>query len=90
MFMPRPERQPYALYGVAMLSVIVLWRPLSIMAFKQDFTDVTPVTMQIQRAGLQLLKGSDVKMRGLIVGDVGIDRQHRRRRDDLAAAESQA
>ena len=26
--------------------------------------------MHIQRAGLQLLKGSDVKMRGLIVGDV--------------------
>ena len=70
MFLPRPKRQPYALYGVAMLSVIVLLATLSIMAFKQDFTSVTPVTMKIQRAGLQLLKGSDVKLRGLIVGDV--------------------
>jgi phospholipid/cholesterol/gamma-HCH transport system substrate-binding protein len=68
--MPRPKRQPYALYGVAMLSVIALLTTLSIMAFKQEFTTSTPVTMRITRAGLQLLKGSDVKMRGLIVGDV--------------------
>jgi phospholipid/cholesterol/gamma-HCH transport system substrate-binding protein len=68
--MPRPKRQPYALYGVAMLAVIGMLATLSIMAFKQEFTSVTPVTMKIQRAGLQLLKGSDVKMRGLIVGDV--------------------
>ena len=68
--MPRPKRQPFALYGVAMLAVIGMLATLSIMAFKQDFTSVTPVTMRIQRAGLQLLKGSDVKMRGLIVGSV--------------------
>jgi phospholipid/cholesterol/gamma-HCH transport system substrate-binding protein len=68
--MPRPKRQPYALYGVAMLTVIGLLTTLSIMAFKQEFTTSTPVTMRINRAGLQLLKGSDVKMRGLIVGDV--------------------
>jgi phospholipid/cholesterol/gamma-HCH transport system substrate-binding protein len=69
-FFPRPKRQPYALYGVAMLTVIGLLATLSIMAFKQEFTSTTPVSMKIQRAGLQLLKGSDVKMRGLIVGDV--------------------
>ena len=68
--MPHPKRQPFALYGVAMLAVIGMFSTLSIMAFKQEFTSVTPVTMKIQRAGLQLLKGSDVKMRGLIVGDV--------------------
>ncbi len=68
--MPRPRRQPYVLYGVAMLSVIALLATLSIMAFKQVFTATTPVTMKINRAGLQLLKGSDVKMRGLIVGAV--------------------
>src|SRR5487761_2800807 len=70
MFMPRPRRQPYVLYGVAMLGVITLLATICIMAFKQDFTTTVPVSMHIQRAGLQLLKGSDVKMRGLIVGDV--------------------
>ncbi len=70
MFMPRPKRQPYVLYGVAMLGVIVLLATICIMAFKQVFTTTVPVSMHIQRAGLQLLKGSDVKMRGLIVGDV--------------------
>lgn len=70
MFMPRPRRQPYVLYGVAMLGVIVLLATICIMAFKQVFTTTVPVSMRIQRAGLQLLKGSDVKMRGLIVGDV--------------------
>jgi phospholipid/cholesterol/gamma-HCH transport system substrate-binding protein len=70
MFVPRPRRQPYALYGVAMLTVIVLLATLSIMAFNKVFTTTVPVSMRIQRAGLQLLNGSDVKMRGLIVGSV--------------------
>jgi phospholipid/cholesterol/gamma-HCH transport system substrate-binding protein len=70
MFVPRPRRQPYVLYGVAMIGVIVLLATVCIMAFKQVFTTTVPVSMQIQRAGLQLLKGSDVKMRGLIVGAV--------------------
>ncbi len=70
MFMPRPKRQPYVLYGVAMLTVVALLTTTSILAFNQAFTSSVPVTMHIQRAGLQLLKGSDVKMRGLIVGDV--------------------
>ncbi len=70
MFMPRPKRHPYALYGVAMLSVVALLSTLSIMTFQQVFKSSTPVTMHISRAGLQLLNGSDVKMRGLIVGDV--------------------
>jgi phospholipid/cholesterol/gamma-HCH transport system substrate-binding protein len=70
MFMPRPRRQPYALYGVAMLTVVGLLATTCILVFKQVFTSYAPVTLHISRAGLQLLKGSDVKMRGLIVGDV--------------------
>ncbi len=68
--MPRPRRQPYVLYGVAMLSVVALLATLSIMAFNQVWKHTTPVTMHVSRAGLQLLKGSDVKLRGVIVGDV--------------------
>ncbi len=70
MFMPRPKRQPYVLYGVAMLSVVTLLATFCIMVFNQAFTTSVPVTMEIQRAGLQLLNGSDVKVRGLIVGSV--------------------
>lgn len=70
MFMPRPRRQPYVLYGVAMLATVALLSTLSIMAFNQVWKHTTPVTMNISRAGLQLLKGSDVKLRGVLVGDV--------------------
>jgi phospholipid/cholesterol/gamma-HCH transport system substrate-binding protein len=70
MFMPRPRRHPYALYGVAMLTVVTLLATFCILVFQQTFKSFTPVTMHISRAGLQLLKGSDVKMRGVIVGDV--------------------
>src|SRR3978361_1068277 len=70
MFMPRPRRHPYALYGVAMLTVVTLLATFCILVFQQTFKSFTPVTMHISRAGLQLLKGSDGKLRGGIVGDV--------------------
>src|SRR4051812_29278308 len=38
--------------------------------FNQQFTSTTPVSVHISRAGLQLLPGSDVKLRGIIVGSV--------------------
>lgn len=60
----------HELYGVALLTALagLVW--LSIAAFNQQFTSTTPVSMHISRAGLQLLPGSDVKVRGLIVGSV--------------------
>ena len=58
------------LYGLTLLVIIggLIW--LSIAMFNQQFRSTTPVSMHISRAGLQLLPGSDVKMRGIIVGDV--------------------
>ena len=38
---------------------------LSLAVFNQIFRSVVPVTLQIERAGLQLLPGSDVKLRGI-------------------------
>jgi phospholipid/cholesterol/gamma-HCH transport system substrate-binding protein len=64
------RRHPYKLYGAALLAVIAGLVTLSILAFDQAFTPATYVTVHIQRAGLQLLPGSDVKVRGLIVGSV--------------------
>lgn len=54
-----------------MLAAMVGFTALSIAIFQQKFTSFVPVTLQIQRAGLQLLPGSDVKVRGLVVGSVG-------------------
>ncbi|HWH29917.1 MAG TPA: MCE family protein, partial [Mycobacteriales bacterium] len=39
-------------------------------AYNGWFTATAPVTLEVERAGLQLLPGSDVKLRGIIVGSV--------------------
>jgi phospholipid/cholesterol/gamma-HCH transport system substrate-binding protein len=64
------DRHPYKVYGAAMLAVMAAFTALSIAIFQQKFTSFVPVTLQIERAGLQLLPGSDVKVRGLVVGSV--------------------
>jgi phospholipid/cholesterol/gamma-HCH transport system substrate-binding protein len=53
-----------------MLLVIVLLLVLTVALFNKAFTPVTEVTVRTERAGLQLLPHSDVKVRGLIVGEV--------------------
>ena len=60
----------YQVYGVAMLTALALFVGICIAYFNQAFTPVDHVSMHISRAGLQLLPGSDVKVRGLIVGSV--------------------
>ncbi|HET7312204.1 MAG TPA: MCE family protein [Mycobacteriales bacterium] len=64
------RHHPYKLYGVLLLLVASALVALSVMAFNRDFTPADYVTVHINRAGLQLLPGSDVKERGLIVGSV--------------------
>jgi phospholipid/cholesterol/gamma-HCH transport system substrate-binding protein len=61
---------PYKLYGVVLLAVAagLVW--LSVLAFKQTFTPATHVTVHVHRAALQLLPGSDVKVRGIIIGSI--------------------
>jgi phospholipid/cholesterol/gamma-HCH transport system substrate-binding protein len=61
---------PYKLYGAALLAVVVGLVALSVLFFNEAFTSFDHVTVHVQRAGLQLLPGSDVKVRGIIVGDV--------------------
>src|SRR4051794_21441639 len=63
-------RHRYELFGLVLLLVLgsLVW--LSIAMFNRQFTSTTPVSLHISRAGLQLLPGSDVKVRGLIVGSV--------------------
>lgn len=64
------SRSRYPLYGVAMLLAAVAFVGLCLAYYNQAFTPVAHVSLHTPRAGLQLLPGSDVKVRGLIVGDV--------------------
>lgn len=64
------RHHPYKLYGAGLLAVIVGLVTLSVLFFQQAFTSFDHVTVHVARAGLQLLPGSDVKVRGIIVGSV--------------------
>ena len=56
--------------GVAFLAVVISLIGLSIAKYSGAFSDGVPVTLRVDHTGLQLDKHSDVKVRGLIVGEV--------------------
>ena len=56
--------------GVAFLVVLALLLGLSIATYQKAFTEVARVTLETDTAGNQLQEASDVKVRGVIVGDV--------------------
>ena len=56
--------------GLAFLVVLALLLGLSVALYKKAFTEVAHVTLETDTAGNQLQEASDVKMRGVIVGDV--------------------
>ncbi|GAA2447140.1 MCE family protein [Actinomadura vinacea] len=64
------QRIRYRVLGLSMVLVIALLLALTVALFNKALTPVTKVTVQAERAGLQLLPRSDVKVRGLIVGEV--------------------
>jgi phospholipid/cholesterol/gamma-HCH transport system substrate-binding protein len=57
-------------YGIGFIAVVVLLVGLSIASFQRRFTPVVTVTLLTDRIGSQLQASSDVKLRGLIVGEV--------------------
>lgn len=57
-------------YGVAFLLTLVLLVGLAVGSFQKRFTPVVLVTLRAERIGNQLQNDSDVKIRGLIVGEV--------------------
>jgi virulence factor Mce-like protein len=57
-------------YGVAFLVVVASLIGLSVASFKKVFTEVVMVSLETDRIGSQLQEASDVKIRGLIVGEV--------------------
>jgi virulence factor Mce-like protein len=58
------------LQGLAFLVVLVLLLGLAVASYNKAFTDVARVTLETDTAGNQLQEASDVKVRGVIVGDV--------------------
>ncbi|HXA60068.1 MAG TPA: MCE family protein [Streptosporangiaceae bacterium] len=64
------QRLRYRFYGVVFLLVVALLLLLVAAFYQKTFKSVVSVKVQTDRAGLQLLDRSDVKVRGLIVGEV--------------------
>jgi virulence factor Mce-like protein len=58
------------LQGIAFLIVVISLIALSIATYSGAFSHGVPVTLRVDHTGLQLDKHSDVKIRGLIVGEV--------------------
>jgi phospholipid/cholesterol/gamma-HCH transport system substrate-binding protein len=66
----RREHARLLVAGVAFLTVIALLIALSIAIYNKAFDKVTTVTIQADRAGLQLAKFGDVRLNGALVGQV--------------------
>jgi phospholipid/cholesterol/gamma-HCH transport system substrate-binding protein len=66
----RREHTRLFVAGVAYLVVMALLIALSIAVYQKVFTPVTMVTVKADRAGLQLAKFGDVRMHGVLVGQV--------------------
>ena len=58
------------LQGLAFLVVLALLVGLSVATYNKAFTEVARITLQTDTAGNQLQEASDVKVRGVIVGEV--------------------
>jgi virulence factor Mce-like protein len=56
--------------GLAFLLVLALLLGLAVASYNKAFTDVAHVTLETDTAGNQLQEASDVKVRGVIVGEV--------------------
>ena len=64
------EHRKLLLAGVAMIAVVSLLLGLSIAIYQKVFQPVVMVTVQAGQAGLQLAKFGDVRVNGVLVGQV--------------------
>lgn len=58
------------LYGVVFLAVLALLLSLSVAVYRQVFTPVVRITLEADSLGNQLDPRADVKLRGVLVGEV--------------------
>src|ERR1041384_8845251 len=64
------ERLRYQIYGLIFLVIAAMFVVLSVAFYRKTFTPIVPVTLETDHVGNQLRTGADVKLRGLIVGEV--------------------
>ena len=60
----------YQLYGLAFLVIVGLLVALAVGFYRKSFTPIVPVRLEASHVGNQLRVHADVKLRGLIVGEV--------------------
>ena len=63
-------RRRYQLYGLVFLVIAALFVLLSVAFYRKTFVEVVPVRLETDHVGNQLRVGADVKLRGLVVGEV--------------------
>ncbi|NJC74236.1 MCE family protein [Planosporangium thailandense] len=56
--------------GIAFIVVLAAALTASVLQYEKAFTPVTWVTLKADHTGAQILEGAEVKMRGVVVGDV--------------------
>ena len=66
----RREHNRLAVAGVAFLALVLGLGWLSIALYNKTFEQVTTVTIKAERAGLQLARFGDVRVNGVLVGQV--------------------
>ncbi len=64
----RPVR--YKLLGIAFIALLVAALSLAVLSYRKAFTPASWVTVATDHTGLQVLPGADVKLRGVVVGQV--------------------
>ncbi|MBE9373803.1 MCE family protein [Saccharopolyspora sp. HNM0983] len=60
----------FQVLGLVFLLVCALFITASIAAYRKAFTDQEPVLLRTDNVGNQLREGADVKLRGVVVGEV--------------------
>ncbi len=58
------------LLGLLLIAVIGVFLVVTVLVYNQAFTSYVPVTLQADHTGNELSAGSDVKVRGMLVGTV--------------------
>lgn len=64
------QRLRHQAYGLVFLLAAALFFWTTISIYNKEFTDVATVSLQTDKAGNQMRPGADVKIRGLVVGEV--------------------
>jgi virulence factor Mce-like protein len=64
------EKLRYQIYGLIFLVIAAMFVVLSVAFYRKTFVPIVPVTLETNHVGSQLRSGADVKIRGMIVGEV--------------------